>query len=73
MDGLNELKKKYNEKLQRNKDAEEYFKNNTVEQCLKHLDLFNQVVKELSELIMKIEKLTGKNMTHYEIINGFSI
>ncbi|WP_271814213.1 hypothetical protein [Clostridium beijerinckii] len=70
---LIELKKKYNAALDRNKNAEEYFKNHTVEECLKYLDLFNEVVKELSSLIIQIEISMGKHMTEYEKLNGFKL
>ncbi|WP_236894776.1 hypothetical protein [Clostridium beijerinckii] len=70
---LIELKKKYNAALDRNKNAEEYFKKHKVAECLKYLNLFNEVVIELSLLIVEIEALTGKNMTHYEKINGFKL
>ena len=70
---LMELKKKYNVALERNKKAEEYFKAHTVSECLKYLNLFNQVTQELSNLIIKIESVIGKSMTHYEKINGFKL
>lgn len=73
MDGLIELKKNYNEKLLRNKDAEEYFKTHTVEQCLKYLKLFNEVTKEISNLIIQIEATMSKKMTTYEKFNGFKL
>lgn len=83
MDGLIDLKKKYNEALERNKKAEEYLKAHTVEECSKKrkikghenkmtiFDLFNEVVIELSLLKLEIERLSYRNMTHDEIINGF--
>lgn len=82
---LIELKKKYNAALTRNKNAEEYLKTHTVEQCEKEIevkgvktgkttfDLFNEVVAELSLLAIEIESITGMNMTHYEKLNGFNI
>ncbi|NFH81788.1 hypothetical protein FDA09_16905 [Clostridium botulinum] len=65
------LKKKYNEKLERNKNAEEYFKTHTVKECIKYLSLFNTVTRELSNLIVEIEGLIGRKMTQNEILNGF--
>ncbi|KIL06929.1 hypothetical protein SR42_15305 [Clostridium botulinum] len=65
------LKKKYNEKLERNKNAEEYFKTHTVKECIKYLSLFNTVTRELSNLIVEIESLTGRKMTGHEKLNGF--
>mgnify|MGYP001033575786 CR=1 FL=1 len=70
---LIELKRKYNEKLSRNRNAENYFRTHKVEECLKYLDLFNEVTKELSELIKQIEQITKKKMTKYEILNGFKL
>jgi len=71
MDKLNELKEKYNKALKRNKNAEEYFKTHTVEECLKYINLFNEVTKELSNLKIKIENLIYRDMTKEEILNGF--
>ena len=84
MDQLMELKKKYNKALERNKKAEEYLKTHTVEQCESPLkkvngkdfdtfDLFNEVVKELSQLIKAIESRTYRKMTQQEILNGFEV
>lgn len=83
MDGLIKLKKKYNEGLVRNKNAEEYFKTHTIEECSKKFkvkntmmtafDVFNDVVKNLSELMFKIEDITGKELTEHEKFNGFKL
>lgn len=73
MDQLTELKKLYNAKLERNKKAEEYFTQHNVEQCMKQLNLFNQVVQELSSLIKQIEGMTYRKMTNSEILNGFKV
>jgi len=67
------LKQKYNYNLNRNRNAEEYFKTHTVAECLKYLNLFNQVTTELSNLIIHIEDYMGKNMTTYEKQNGFTL
>ncbi|WP_252233754.1 hypothetical protein [Clostridium sp. ZS1] len=67
------LKKKYNHNLKRNIDAEEYFKTHTVKECIKYLSLFNTVTRELSNLIVEIESLTGRKMTEYERLNGFNL
>lgn len=84
MDELNELKKKYNKAIERNKKAEEYLKANTVEECKRErkikghenemtiFELFNEVVIELSLLKLEIEARIYRNMTHEEIINGFN-
>lgn len=67
------LKMRYNKCIKRNKAAEEYFKTHTVEECLKYLNLFNQVTQDISNLIIQIEEIMGKKMTHYEKINGFKL
>lgn len=67
------LKQRYNKCLNRNRNAEEYFKTHTVEECLKYLNLFNQVTQELSSLIFQIEVTMGKKMTTYEKTNGFQL
>lgn len=73
MDQLVELKKKYNEKLERNRKAEKYFKEHTVEECIQQLNLFNEVVKELSELMHKIKSMSYRQITSDEILNGFEV
>lgn len=71
MDELIKLKRNYNEKLERNRKAEEYFLTHTVDQCLKYLDLFNEVTQELSRLMEQIENIISRKMTKHEIFNGF--
>lgn len=84
MDQLIELKQKYNKALERNKRAEQYISNRSVEECFKQLkivdgktfntfDLFNEVVRELSQLIKAIESRTYRKMTQQEILNGFEL
>lgn len=83
MDELIELKRKYNEGLKRNNAAEEYFKTHTVAECSKEFkvmqsimtsfDVFNDVVKNLSELMFKIEDITGEQMTDDEKFNGYKL
>lgn len=72
-DTLSILKQRYNRCLKRNRNAEEYFKAHTVEECLKYLPLFNQVAQEISNLIYQIEDTMGKKMTRYERVNGFKL
>lgn len=67
------LKQKYNYSLNRNRNAEEYFKNHTVAECEKYLKLFNNVTQEISNLIIQIEATMGKKMTTYEKLNGFKL
>jgi hypothetical protein len=72
-DVLPTLKMRYNKCLNRNRNAEEYFRTHSVEECLKYLNLFNQVTQELSNLIELIEEAMGKKMTSYEKLNGFQL
>lgn len=65
------LKKKYNELLQRNKKAEEFFKTKNISECMKYLDLFNDITRQLSGIIFFIEFLTGEELDHEIKINGF--
>lgn len=71
MQKVQELKDEYNYWIDRNKKAEEYFKTHTVQECIKHLKLFNEITQKLSTTALKIEILTGKNMTTDEKLNGF--
>lgn len=84
MDQLIELKQKYNKALERNKRAEQYISNRSVEECFKPLkivdgkpfntfDLFNEVVQELSQLMNEIESMTYRKMMSDEILNGFEV
>jgi response regulator RpfG family c-di-GMP phosphodiesterase len=73
MDQLTKLKEEYNKKLERNKNAEKWFKEHSVEECMQQLNLFNQVVQELSSLIKQIESMTYRKMTNVEILNGFEV
>lgn len=71
MADLGELKKQYNQTLKRNKNAEEFFTTKPVEECMKYLDLFNQVTIKLSTLRDEIERLLQRKMTKEEILEGF--
>ncbi len=73
MDNLTLLKEKYNKKLKKANDAEEYFNLHSVEECMKYLKLFNLRTKEVSIAAMEIENFTGRKMTTYEMINGFKL
>lgn len=70
-DNLTNLKKRYNAALERNAKAEHYFKTKSVSECMKFLDLFNEVIRELSELIYEIERIIGDKLTYEVKINGF--
>ncbi len=66
-----EVKKKYNYWLGRYLKAEEFINASTEEVIEKYLELFYQIVRELSKLIDIYFELTRKEMTSYEKNNGF--
>ena len=66
-----EVKKKYNYWLGRYLNAEEFINASTEEVIEKYLELFYQIVRELSKLIDIYFELTRKEMTSYEKNNGF--
>ncbi len=65
------LKKEYNRMLKRNKNAEEFFKTKNVAECLRYLNLFNEITRELSRLAFSIEYITGDELDYDVKINGF--
>lgn len=69
---LDQLKRHYNKLLIRNKKAEEFFRTRSVSECMKYLDLFNDVTRQLSGTIFFIELLTGEELSHEQKINGFN-
>lgn len=68
---LDDLKKEYNYWLSRNKNAETFFSTKEVNECLKHINLFNQITIKLSELRNDLEKILNRKMTKEEVLNGF--
>ena len=68
---LTDLKKKYNYWIRRNKNAEHFFLTKSIEECIKYLNLFNQIVIELSNQRNVLEKELNRKMTRQEILNGF--
>lgn len=74
MDGkknLSEIKKEYNYNIKRNNDAEIYFKNKSIEECLKQIGLLNTITVKLSNLQGEYFKAAGVKMTKEERLNGF--
>lgn len=67
-----EVKKKYNYWLGRYLKAEEFINSSEPEEVDKHLELFHQIVRELSLLIQEFRKATGKEMTKKEMYEGFN-
>lgn len=68
---LDALKEQYNKTIDRNKNAEKFFTTKPVEECMKYLNLFNQVTVKLSTLRNEIEPLLKRKMTKEEILEGF--
>lgn len=68
---LENLKDKYNYLIERNKNAEKFFEENSVEECMKYLNLFNQITIDLSNTRNSLEKILNRKMTKNEILNGF--
>lgn len=68
---LDDLKKQYNDLLIRNRKAESFFKTKSVRECIKYLDLFNEVTTKLSILRNELETLLKREMTKEEILEGF--
>ena len=68
---LEDLKDRYNYLIERNKNAEKFFEENSVEECMKYLNLFNQITIDLSNTRNSLEKILNRKMTKNEILNGF--
>ncbi|NOW86760.1 hypothetical protein B0H39_004641 [Clostridium beijerinckii] len=65
------LKKKYNRTLIRSKNAEEFFRTKSIAECLRYLNLFNEITQELGKLIFLIEYIIGQELDYETKINGF--
>lgn len=68
---LEDLKDKYNHLIERNKNAEKFFEENSIKECMKYINLFNQITIKLSHLRNDLEKSLNRKMTKEEILNGF--
>lgn len=66
---MNKLKEEYNYWLNRNKKAEEYFTTHSTEQCMQHLELFNDIVRNLSRLMKELSIYI--KLEKEEILYGF--
>lgn len=66
---IDDLKKKYNDLLIRNNKAEVFFATGEVKK--KHILELYKITIGLSNLRTNIEKLSEKEMTKEEILNGF--
>lgn len=67
-----EVKKKYNYWLGRYLNAEKWLSESKPEDINKYLDVFHQIVRELSSLLQLFRKLEGREMTKDEMFKGFS-
>lgn len=68
---LVELKVQYNKLIDREKKAQQFFEAAPSEAVDKWLTKYNQLVRQLSSLIILYEKLTGKEMSESEVFDGF--
>lgn len=71
--GLNELKKKYNEVLAREKKARKFINGATDEQFKKWYQAYLDITIELSGMMDQYYKLTGERMSENEVFEGFQI
>lgn len=70
---LQSLQIKYNNLLLRQKKAENFINNATEEQLKVWLPTYQSIVKELGTLVLEYKKITGKDMTLKEILEGFIV
>lgn len=68
---LEDLKKEYNYWLIRNNNAENFFNSKPIEECMKHMKLFNEITIKLSKLRNELEIELNRRMSEKEILNGF--
>lgn len=68
---LCKIKKDYNYNLGRNSKAEIYFKEKSIEECLKQIGLLNEITVKLSNLQNEYKRSAGVDMTKEERVNGF--
>jgi len=70
---MDKLKKKYNELLQREKKAEEYFERKDLswEEKSKQIPNFKKILDGLEAIRIKLEKDHGYKMSSEEMLNGF--
>ncbi len=68
---LAELKIQYSKLISREKMAQQFFETATFEAVDKWIPKYNELVRQLSGLIILYKKLTGKEMTESEMFDGF--
>ena len=68
-----ELKETYNKLIDREKRAEIFFNNPSIEQSKQEawIPEYLEITKGLSLLMIEYQKITGEEMTDTEILNGF--
>lgn len=73
MNYIDYLKHEYNKQIEANKKAEKAFKTGTVAQCCSKgwIDRFNEITRELSRLMLLLEKNLGRELTYSEKFEGF--
>lgn len=73
MNYIDYLKKEYNKQIEANKKAEQAFKTGTVAQCCSQgwINRFNEITRELSRLMLLLEKKLGRELTYSEKFEGF--
>ena len=73
MNYIDYLKHEYNKQIDANKKAEKAFKTGTVAQCCSKgwIDRFNEITRNLSSLMHKLEKSLDRELTYTEKFEGF--
>ena len=68
---INRLKADFNYSLNRYKKAAKVFAAYPVEKSLNFIDAFNEVVRDISNSMNKLEILMNRKLTAEELENGF--
>ncbi len=68
---LNRLKADFNYSLNRYKKAVKVFETYPIEKSLKFINAFNEVVRDISNSMNKLEILMNRKLTAEELENGF--
>ena len=68
---LNRLKADFNYSLNRYKKAVKVSETYPIEQRLRFIDAFNEVVRDISNSMNKLEILMNRKLTAEELENGF--
>ena len=68
---INRLKADFNYSLNRYKKAAKAFETYPIEKSLRLIDAFNEVVRDISNSMNKLEILMNRKLTVEELENGF--